>query len=177
MHDFFTYYIRQLTILADVIVGCQSNRCRVSSISDLLAPAAKSSAGGTACSRLPWPAVLPCRPHRPYYSHRWPGHPSTHPHPSTAMASPPPGHSLPGSRHRPPRWCSRHGVVNVVNKRQYRKRDVHGEADSWDPHGPWPHASKYLLITPKRMNTPNDSSDPPAISSHARKCLLITHKK
>ena len=25
----------------------------------------QSSAGGTACSRLPWPAVLPCRPHRP----------------------------------------------------------------------------------------------------------------
>ena len=113
----------------------------------------------------------------PYYSHRWPGHPSTHSHPSTAVASPPPGHSLPGSRRRPSRWCSWHGVVNVVNKRQHRKRDVHGEADSWDPHGPWPHASKYLLITPKRMNTPADSSDPPAISSHARKCLLITHKK
>ena len=113
----------------------------------------------------------------PYYSHRRPGHPSTHPHPSTAVASPPPGHSLPRSHCRPSRWCSRHSVVNIVNKRQHRKRDVHGEPKSWDPHGPWPHASKYLLITPKRMNTPNDSSDPPAISSHARKCLLITHKK
>ena len=118
-------------------------------------------------------AGLTARP----YSHRWPGHPSTHPHPSTVVASPPPGHSLPWSLRRPSRWCSRHGVVNVVNKRQHRKRDVHGEADSWDPHGPWPHASKYLLIRPKRMNTPNDSSDPPAISSHARKCLLITHTK
>ena len=59
MQDFFSYYIRQQTILADVTVGCQSNGRRVSSISDLLAPAAKSSAGGTACSRLP------CRPHRP----------------------------------------------------------------------------------------------------------------
>ena len=68
-------------ILADVTVGCQSNGRRVSSISDLLAPTAKSSADGTACSRLPWTAVLPRRPHRPYYSHRWPGHPSTQPHP------------------------------------------------------------------------------------------------
>ena len=65
MQDFFSYYIRQQTILADVTVGCQSNGRRVSSISDLLAPAAKSSAGGTACSRLPWPAMLPCRPQRP----------------------------------------------------------------------------------------------------------------
>ena len=109
----------------------------------------------------------------PYYSHRWPGHPSTHPHPSTVVASPSPGHSLLGSRRRPSRWCSRHNVNNVANKRQHRKRDVHGEADSWDPHGPWPRASKYLLIMPKRMNPPNDSWDPQAISWHRRKCLLI----
>ena len=68
-------------ILADVTVGCQSNGRRVSSISDFLAPAAQSSAGRAACSYLPWPAVMPRRPHRPYYSHRRPGHPSTHPHP------------------------------------------------------------------------------------------------
>ena len=68
-------------------------------------------------------------------------------------------------------------MVNIVNKRQLQKRDVHGEAGSWDPHGPWPYASKYLLIMPKRMNHPHDSLDPPAISSHARKRLLITHKK
>ena len=43
MQDFFTYYIRQQTILADVTVGCQSNDRRVSSISDLLAPAAKAA--------------------------------------------------------------------------------------------------------------------------------------
>jgi hypothetical protein len=46
-------------------VRCQSNDPRASSISDILAPAAKSSAGGAACSRLPWPAVLPRRPHHP----------------------------------------------------------------------------------------------------------------
>ena len=75
MQDFFTYYIHQQTIPADITVGCQPTARRASSISDLLAPAAKFSAGGTAYSRLP------CRPHRTYYLHHWPGHPSTHPHP------------------------------------------------------------------------------------------------
>ena len=109
----------------------------------------------------------------PYYSHRWPGHPSIRPHPSAVVASPPLGHSLPGSCRRPSRWCSRHGMVNVAKKRHHRNRDVHGEADSWDAHGLWPDASKYLLIMPRRMNPPNDSCDPPAISWHGRKCLLI----
>jgi len=176
MEDFCTYYIRQQTILADVTIGYQSNSRRASSISDLLAPAAKSSASGTACSRLPWLAVLSRRPYCPLLL-RPLARPSLYsPHPSTIVASPPLGHSLPGSRHHPSRWCSRHDMVNVVNKRQHRKRDVHGEADSWDPHGPWPHASKYLLITPKRMNPTNDSWDPPAISWHRRKCLLIKGK-
>ena len=49
-----------------VMVGCPSNGRRASSISDLPAPAAQTSAGGTACSLLPWPAVLPRRPHRPH---------------------------------------------------------------------------------------------------------------
>ena len=51
-----------------VTVGCTSNARHASSISDLPAPAAQTSAGGTACSLLPWLAVLP------------PGHPSNHPH-------------------------------------------------------------------------------------------------
>ena len=46
MQDFFSYYIRQQTILADVTVGCQSNGRHVSSISDLLAPAAKAAPAG-----------------------------------------------------------------------------------------------------------------------------------
>ena len=62
-------------------VRCPSNGRSASSTSGLLAPAAQSSTGRAACSCLPWPAAMRWRPHRPYYSHRWPGHPSTHPHP------------------------------------------------------------------------------------------------
>ena len=142
MQDFFSYYIRQKTILPDVTVGCQSNGRHVSSISDLLAPAAKAAPAGP-----PTPASrgrLCCRAglSAPYYSHRWPGHPSTHPHPllfcgdgsltpqpnrltlvllsaraSTAASSPAPRRPLPRPRRRPPPWCSRRGVVNVVNDR------------------------------------------------------------
>ena len=62
-------------------VSCQSNGNRASSVSDLPAPAAQTSAVGTACSRLPWPAMLPGRPHGPIiYSHPWLVYPSTHPH-------------------------------------------------------------------------------------------------
>ena len=47
-------------------VRCPSNGRSASSTSGLLAPAAQSSAGRVACSCLPWPAVLPRRPHRPH---------------------------------------------------------------------------------------------------------------
>ena len=70
MQDFFSYYMRQQTILAGVTVGCQSNGCRVSSISDLLAPA--RTGPPAPASRIGLTA--------PYYSHCWPGHSSTHPH-------------------------------------------------------------------------------------------------
>ena len=139
---FFSYYIRQQTILADVTDGCQSNGRRVSSISDLLAPAAKAAPAGPPApashGRLCCHAGLSA----PYYSHRWPGHPSTHPHPllfcgdgsltlqpnrwtlillsarsSTAASSSAPRRPLPRPRRRPPPWCSRRGVVNVVKER------------------------------------------------------------
>ena len=62
-------------------VRCQSNGNRASSVSDLPAPAAQTSISETACSRLPWPAVLPSWPHDPIiYSHPLPVYPSTHPH-------------------------------------------------------------------------------------------------
>ena len=87
----------------------------------------------------------------PSYSHRCSSHPSTHPHlllfsgdgrrtskPSyssawetTAESSLPPRRPLSRPRRRPPPWCSRHGVVNVVNAEFHRKNTVREEADSW----------------------------------------------
>ena len=49
-----------------VTVRCPPNGHSASSTSGLLAPAAQSSAGRVACSCLPWPAVLPRRPHCPH---------------------------------------------------------------------------------------------------------------
>ena len=53
-------------ILAPVTVRCPSNGRSASSTSGLLGLTAQSSAGRVACSCLPWPAVLPRRPHRPH---------------------------------------------------------------------------------------------------------------
>ena len=150
---FFSYYIRQQTILADITVGCQSNGRRVSSISDLLAPAAKAAPAGP-----PAPAShgrLCCRAglNAPYYSHHWPGHPSTHPHPllfcsdgsqpnrrtlvllsvraSTIVSSPALRRPLPRPRHRP-----RRGALGMVwsmwsTTDFHRKSTLRGETDSW----------------------------------------------
>ena len=94
------------------------------------------------------------------YSHRWPSHPSTHPQSHTCCYSPAtedepvnprtvvlpsawettaesslaPCRSLPRPRRRPPPWCSRRGVVNMVKERlplEDWKSTVRGEADSW----------------------------------------------
>ena len=76
----------------------------------------------------------------PSYSHRGPSHPSTHPQSHTCCYSPATTdepvnprtvvlpsawettdesslayRSLPTPRHRPPPWCSRHGLVNMVD--------------------------------------------------------------
>ena len=48
-----------------VTIGCPSNDRGASSISALPAPAAQTSAGGTAYSLLLWPAVMPRRLPRP----------------------------------------------------------------------------------------------------------------
>ena len=144
-------------------VGWPSNGPRASSIFALPAPAAQTSAGWTACSLLPWLAVLP------------PGNPSNHPHimlfsgdvsltpqpTSQRSYSPQRGHplrwlrqalggSLPGPRPRPPRLCSRRGEVNMVNKQQPSE-----EADSRGPHRKMPP-----YYTQKRMNTPADCHVP-----------------
>src|SRR3954467_4766256 len=51
-------------ILVAVVVRCPFNDRRASSTSGLLAPATQSSTSRAACSCLPWPVVLPQRPHR-----------------------------------------------------------------------------------------------------------------
>ena len=152
---FFSYYIHQQTILADVTVGCQSNGRRVSSISDLLAPAAKAALAGP-----PAPASrgrLCCHAglNAPYYSHRWTRHPSTHPHPLLFC-----GDSLTPQPNSEPSYSSPRGLplprlprlrvvpflgLAVVHRRGalrvawstwsrndfHRKSTVRGEADSW----------------------------------------------
>ena len=132
MQDFFTYYIRQQTILADITVGCQSNGPTASSIAALLAPAAQSSAGETACSCLQWPVVLSLRPHRPLLLPPLArpcgdGSLTRQPNQSTlvlstawaatVVSSPAPCRSLRRPCRCPLPWCSRRGVVNVVNER------------------------------------------------------------
>ena len=130
-------------------VGCPSNGRRASSISALPAPAAQTSAGGTACSLLPaagYAAAQASLPHRtpiaglaiPLLTHTCCYSPATadepiNPHtvvlPSvwetktTAESSLPPCRSLPRPRRRPPPWCSRRGVVSVVNDRHASEVD------------------------------------------------------
>ena len=128
-------------ILAIMTVRCPSNDLRASSTSGPLSPVAQTIAGRDACSCLPWPVVLPRWPHRPSYSNRWPGHPSTHPQPllfcgdgsltpqpnqstlilvstwaSTIASSPAPRRPLPRPCHHPPPWWSPRGMVNVVKE-------------------------------------------------------------
>ena len=117
----------------------------------------------------------------PPYSHRWPSHPllthtccyspATADEPvnprtvvlpsmweTTAESSLPPCRSLPRPRRRPPPWCSRRGLVNMVNDRHASEVDC-----TWRGRqlGPRPHARKCLLITRKIMIPPPDIRDPP----------------
>ena len=170
-------------------VGCPSNSRRASSISDLLAPAAQTSAGGTACSLLLWLAVLP------------PGYPSNHPHillfsgDISLIPQPTSQRSFSPQRGHPLRWLRRLRVVlflglGLVHRvcalgavrstnNNHRKRLTVGA-----------HTGKCLLITRKIMIPPPDSWDPPEGSLYFakkmfpplsarthQKCLLITHKK
>ena len=124
-------------------VGCPSNSHRASSISALPAPAAQTSASRTACSLLPvagCAAAQASPPHRtpiaglaiPLLTHTCCYSPATADEPvnprtvvlpsawetkTMADSSLPPCCSLPRPRRRPPPWCSRHGVVSVVNDR------------------------------------------------------------
>ena len=122
-------------------VGCPSNGRRASSISSLPAPAAQTSAGGTARAPPPaagYAAVQASWPHRtpivglaiPLLTHTCCYSPATADEPvnprtvifpaaweTTAESSLPPCRPLPRPRRRPPPWCSRRGVVNVVKDR------------------------------------------------------------
>ena len=119
-------------------VRCQSNGNRASSVSDLPAPATQTSTDGTACSRLPWPSVLPGRPHGPTILASLVSLSLYSPTPpvifrrrqlnqstlilstvwaATIVSSPAPCRSLRRPRCRPSPWCSWCGVVNLVNER------------------------------------------------------------
>ena len=170
-----------------MIVRCRSNDRRDSSTSGLLAPAAQSSAGRPAWSCLPWPAVLPRRPHRPHTTPLL-ARPSLHsPTPPVSAAtaashrsrtsepsySSPRGHPLP----RLPRLhvvpflgpavvhCpSALGAAWSTWSRNdfHRTWTISGEADSW-VHGRTQGSASFfacrkcLLIMRKIMTPPPDS--------------------
>ena len=171
-------------ILAAVTVRCPSNDRHASSTSGLLAPASQSSTGRAACSYLPWPAVLPQRPHRPYYSHRWPVHPSTHPHPllfcgdgsltpqrtSEPSYSSTRGHPVPHLPrllvvpflgltvvHRPGALSAAWSTLSTWSRNDFHRTwTVRGEADSW-VHGRSKEVPPYYA---ENNDSPPDSWDP-----------------
>ena len=137
-------------------VGFPSKGRRASSIFALPAPAAQTSAGGrTAYSLLPTAGCAAAQaslPHRtpiaglaiPLLTHTCCYSPATadervNPRtvvlPSawetTAESSLPPCRPLPRPCRRPPPWCSRRGVVNMVKERLPSEEYCRGEADSW----------------------------------------------
>ena len=72
--DLFTQgFVSQHTILAAVTVGCPSNGQRASSISDLLAPAAKAAPAGPPATASHGRLCCSAGLSAPYYTHRWPG--------------------------------------------------------------------------------------------------------
>ena len=77
---------------------------------------------------------------------------------TTAESSLPSCRPLPRPRRRPPPWCSRRGLVNVVNDRHASEVDFRWRGRQL---GPWLHARKCLLITRKIMIPPHDIWDPP----------------
>ena len=79
----------------------------------------------------------------------------------TAVSSPALRRPLPRPRRRPPPWCSRRGVVNMVKERLPSDVDC-----TWRPH-----TRKCLLITRKIMIPPPNSWDRPEGPLYfAKKC-------
>ena len=164
-------------------VRCPSNGRRASTTSRLLAPAAQSSAGRAACSCLPWPAVLPRRPHRPHTT------------PTAGQAIPPLTHTpcysaATAASHRSrtsePSYSSPRGLplprlprlrvvpflgLAVVHRPgAQRRRGQRGQGMASIERGLYLErltarsttaARKCLLITRKIIIPPPDSGDPP----------------
>ena len=123
-----------------VTVGWPSNGRRASSISALPAPAAQTTAGGTACSLLPaagCAAAQASPPHRTpiaglainLLTHTCCYSPTTtdepvNPHTvilhsaweTTVVSSLPPCRPLTRPRRCPPPWCSQRGLINIVKE-------------------------------------------------------------
>ena len=135
-----------------VTVGCPSNGRRASSISALPAPAAQTSAGGTACSLLPaagcaaaqaappHPTSLLARPFLysptpPVIFRRWQPNQSilvlSTAWAATVVSSPAPCRSLHRPRHHPPPGALGTAWSTWSTNDIYRKWTVRGEADSW----------------------------------------------
>ena len=145
-----------------MIVGRPSNGRRASSISDLPAPAAQTNTGGTACSLLPWLAVLP------------PGHPSNHPHillffgNVSLTLQPTSQRSFSPQRRHPLWWLRRLRVVLFLGPPLVHRVCALGAARStWSTNNSHrkrltigAHTGKCLLITRKIMISPPDSWDP-----------------
>ena len=139
-------------------IGCPSNGRRASSISALPAPAAQTSAGGTACSLLPavGSAVAQASPpHRtpiaglaiPLLTHTCCYSPAMADEPvnprtvvltstweTTVESFLPPCRPLPRHHHRPPPWCSRRFLLawsTWSTTDMHLKWTVRGEADNW----------------------------------------------
>ena len=147
-------------------VGCPSNGCRASSISALPAPAAQTSAGGTACSLLPaagCAAVQASPPHRtpiaglaiPLLTHTCYYSPATADEPVNPR-TPPRGKQLPSIPwlrvvpflglavvHRPGALGAAWSTWSTTD--MHLKWTVRGEADSW-VHG-HTHGNASLLRT------------------------------
>ena len=98
--------LSQQTIVPTLTVGLTFNVCRVSSVSSSSSRQSQTSAGGTACSRLPQLAVI------------FPGSSEASPLSFALVRSP---------RHRPP-------VLSTWSTTERNKEmTVHGEDDSRDP--------------------------------------------
>ena len=102
--------LSQQTIVPTLTVGLTFNVCRVSSVSSSSSRQSQTSAGGTACSRLPWLAMI-CPGSCSFPSEASPS--------SSALVRSP--------RRRPP-------VLSTWSTTERNKEmTVHGEDDSRDP--------------------------------------------